>query len=226
MPRESTDSRGNACECVSSTALPGIFDCDLPDVCGEFDDLCNIQALRWGMVGSYPQEYQIPDKGGFYGRLEVIEPGLAHRRINENEEFQCCNGEQSNSLARGDYPRLLPPPMDPGWMDCFMDSPTGDMFEDCSGWAMNANAGTCTGGPVAECPEPPPPVPPGGPCEETCPMADDGVCDEPGGSGLCPEGCDPIDCTCMEDVPGQCDEVTEGGPCPIGSDPDFCLPFE
>src|SRR5690606_8444634 len=78
----------------------------------------------------------------------------------------------------------------------------------------------CSGAPLTECPEPPPAPVPDAPCEEVCPMMNDGVCDESPGSGLCPDGCDPVDCACPEDVDGQCDDVRVDGPCPLGSDPD------
>ncbi len=59
----------------------------------------------------------------------------------------------------------------------------------------------------------------------TCPSANDGVCDEPEGSALCPEGTDVVDCGgggCPYLNNGQCDEPEGTGLCPEGTDPIDC----
>jgi hypothetical protein len=62
-----------------------------------------------------------------------------------------------------------------------------------------------------------------------CPGFGDGTCDEPEGTGLCPEGTDPLDCggfttgttggdVCPYVEDGECDEPEGTGLCPEGTD--------
>jgi hypothetical protein len=54
-----------------------------------------------------------------------------------------------------------------------------------------------------------------------CATVGDGQCDEPEGTGLCPEGTDPVDCidaSCPSTNNGQCDEPEGTGLCPDGTD--------
>ncbi|WP_437746769.1 latent transforming growth factor beta-binding protein [Sorangium sp. So ce302] len=57
-----------------------------------------------------------------------------------------------------------------------------------------------------------------------CPSADDGICDEPQGTGKCPAGTDPADClsSCPLTGNGTCDEPQGTGRCPAGTDVDDC----
>ena len=226
------DSDGNACTCPAGGELPGTFDCDLPQVCGDFgDNLCKVQGVRWGLVGRYRS--MIMDKGaGMGSALEVLEPGLVHGVRDGFVENQCCNGDISREWRQGFYPRNTPASDDPFWTECIAEmvwsrNPTCVAAHD-----FDAEQ-TCANAPIDRCPEPLALPDPGAPCEQTCPMANDGVCDEPGGSGLCPAGCDPIDCTCLGDTVDVCDETVcfeidgvecqdapGGGTCPIRSDPD------
>jgi hypothetical protein len=60
-----------------------------------------------------------------------------------------------------------------------------------------------------------------------CPSRQDGKCDEPEGTGLCPEGTDAEDCRtvpgdCAYEDDGRCDEPEGTGFCPEDSDPVDC----
>jgi hypothetical protein len=55
-----------------------------------------------------------------------------------------------------------------------------------------------------------------------CPYTEDNECDEPEGTGWCPEGSDTVDCTCPYTQDGDCDEPEGTGLCPEGSDPYDC----
>jgi hypothetical protein len=48
------------------------------------------------------------------------------------------------------------------------------------------------------------------------------VCDEPEGSGTCPEGSDPTDCFCATKNNGVCNEPEGTDTCPEGSDSPDC----
>ena len=68
----------------------------------------------------------------------------------------------------------------------------------------------------------------------TCATANNGVCDEPHGTGKCPAGTDKADCTpkdagakdgsvaCGYRNDGTCDEPQGTGYCPAGTDPEDC----
>jgi len=62
--------------------------------------------------------------------------------------------------------------------------------------------------------------------DTTCPFVDDGECDEPEGTGFCPEGSDVADCSSSTTCPfvgdGECDEPEGTGFCPEGSDVADC----
>jgi hypothetical protein len=55
-----------------------------------------------------------------------------------------------------------------------------------------------------------------------CVWQADGICDEPGGTGFCQEGTDPVDCGCEFENNGQCDEPEGTGLCNEGTDPVDC----
>jgi hypothetical protein len=89
------------------------------------------------------------------------------------------------------------------------------------------NDATCSGGEydvetcsaeeldLSECIKPPP--------KPTCKTTKDGICDEPEGTGTCPEGSDKDDCdvkTCPTANDGVCDE--SDGTCPPGTDAADC----
>ena len=54
------------------------------------------------------------------------------------------------------------------------------------------------------------------------PYENDGQCDEPGGTDLCPSGSDPNDCRCPYEDDLECDEPEGTGLCVEGSDPRDC----
>lgn len=70
--------------------------------------------------------------------------------------------------------------------------------------------------------EPPDPPDPPDPVGE-CVYHHDGKCDEPEGTGLCPEGSDAYDCQCIYRNDGECDEPEGTGLCPEGSDTTDCI---
>jgi hypothetical protein len=56
-------------------------------------------------------------------------------------------------------------------------------------------------------------------CGEGCPWTNDDECDEPEGTGYCPEGSDVNDCAgCPFALDGQCDEPEGLNLCPEGTD--------
>lgn len=206
------ETNGGECICDGATAPPDYLACELPRICVERGNLCAIQALRYGVFGIVDSDVEI----------DILEPGRARFR-SSGTTHDCCGEVFVNEYAEYGHPRGVAAPEDARWNECLVQATSDDRFAgtpDClQAWGVGRPS-TCEG-PLTVCPPPPPPVDPSD-CTAACPMADDGVCDEEQGTGLCATGCDPIDCTCIGDVPGRCDEPSRGGTCPFGADPDDC----
>lgn len=215
-----------SCSCVQEVRPEeGYLDCPGPSLCGIYDRdyLCNLQALRYGVRGTVSWSTLVPDVGGRLVTYEIIGPGRAQLRDSSFEERACCDESSLNTLTSY-FPFDLPPVDDPVWDDCIaelaaVDEARGEeSIYTPTCMEPTTMVRNCGGEALAECP----PAQPIGdaPCEESCPMASDGVCDEVKGTGLCRDGCDPVDCACEADMPDVCDDARVGGPCPLGSDPD------
>lgn len=215
---------GEACVCDTSPMPPDYLTCDLPDPCEGHGLACAIQALRYGVFGRI-------EVGGAGGKdvsmlsIDILGDGLA-RVQHTGYTHDCCGGVFVNDFADYGHPRGVLAPGDPIWDECLTETAgvlrSGLLHTpECLFPGGFGGTGTCQG-PLTVCPEPPV-APDPEDCAAACPMAGDGVCDEAQGTGLCADGCDPIDCACETDVPGTCDEITaEGGTCPLASDADDC----
>ena len=109
--------------------------------------------------------------------------------------------------------------------DAYTDSSTechGGSCADYSYTNVDVYPGSCDTfhGNDYEADDDPPSYGGGGSCEWT----NDGECDEPEGTDLCPEGSDTNDCatTCRWTYDGECDEPEGTGLCPEGSDAYDC----
>jgi hypothetical protein len=214
------DPQGATCSCEKKAVVDGYLECELPVPCEADDYLCIVQAIRWGVVGSYSWGYFIEDQGGETATIQVLAPGLVRGTVSSLVESACCQGTISKDQNIFVLPGHVDPPDAPSWQGCLASLHDYDEGHDALPPCVHPGELTgaqCVGGLLTECPLAPRP---GATCEEACPMAGDGVCDESIGTGLCPDGCDPLDCTCDDDLPFQCDDVLSGGRCPIGSDPD------
>ena len=187
----------DVCSCESPAAAPDVMgSCDPATPCGSpvEDAACMVQAIRYGIPGQYAWDYIVFDEGGETVTIEVLEPGRARGTVSSFEENACCGASQDE--RRHYYPFDLAPVDDASWDACLAslapDANT-DPPPDCLR-PNNLSFSRCDSTPLDACPEPPPPLPKDATCAETCPMADDGVCDESSGSGLCADGCDPNDC--------------------------------
>ncbi|MBA3549154.1 MAG: hypothetical protein H0T76_22000 [Nannocystis sp.] len=224
--REFALDDGSACVCEKPVTVgeDEYVDCPLPSLCGEGGAaryLCVIQALRYGVVGTVTYGVQEEDAGGQSTTIRILEPGRAQAIERGFVERACCD-EISKDHTRYVFPFTLAPPDAAAWQDCLAAAPLGPHQHAAATLPAclrhESLAVECSGESLTQCPAPP--EPPDGACEQACPMVNDGVCDEAAGSGLCPDGCDPVDCACPEDVPGECNDVRAGGPCPLGSDPE------
>ena len=165
---------------------------------------------------------ETPQPGVVPTRIQILGDGRA-RNSRRSWGGYCCNYLSSVSNVSYGLPRPILDSTDSHWDACIAEFALdperyGEDFEDSThpcllGWGTD----TCEeDGFLSECPAPP--TDEGG-CA-SCVMADDGVCDEPNGTGLCEAGCDPVDCACETDQADECDEPQNGGACPYGSDPD------
>ena len=215
---EDFGSTGDACECTNGVYAEDRVDCRLPAVCEGKGHHCIVQALRYGVAGAFSF---IGGDGRDYweARVEILGDGRA-RALTFTQEHTCCGGVSVDSEQREGFPVPVRAVADPFWTQCLAEVPDrDDWFAIPSCYAQESfGTGACDG-PLETCPELDAHVPG---CEAECPMANDGVCDESVGTGLCADGCDPIDCTCEADTKGSCDEISVGGSCPFGSDPDEC----
>ena len=177
---------GSICGCDSPVEPEGIIECDLPSPCnGAADEeQCVAQALRYNVPGTYSVEY---DDGEDLDtrRFEIFGPGMV-RSVAFSQYHGCCPGSAS---AYEDYrrPQSTLPPDDPFWETCELD-----LFAPQSCFGHDLFPETACQPALTECPSLPEP---GDTCEDSCPMASDGICDEEAGTGLCAAGCDPDDCT-------------------------------
>ena len=118
-------------------------------------------------------------------------------------------------------------------------APGGACLPDCSGvthslfttWITAPHAVNACSTPSASC------IPNNGLCEAlltgcssaldyfdcgACPWTDDGICDEPAGTGVCPPSSDSNDCTCPWTQDGVCDDPRWLDLCPLYSDGSDC----
>lgn len=209
---------GTICECDSAPPPEGYLSCEFDEPCG-FDVVCMLQAIRYGVPGHYEFD-GFEGKDALHVNVDVLGPDRL-RAIASGWTHDCCGGVSVNEFSTYHHPQATRASDDPYWTDCIEEwAPQAwDSYPACLLPEALVTGSSCEPM-LQECPELPDWPGQSATCEEACPMADDGICDEPGGTGLCPADCDPIDCTCAEDMPGQCDEVSQSGVCPLGSDPD------
>jgi hypothetical protein len=194
--------------------------CALPPLCADKGYFCRMQALRYGIVGTFEVAGGISFDGDASSTIEIFGDDRV-RTLFEATTYTCCGGAAVELQVFEYYPARVRPIDDPFWAECLADVPARSAFEFPGCFLQSKfSERACEEGPLEACPD----VAlhePG--CDDACPMANDGVCDEPAGTGLCADGCDPIDCACPEDVSGVCDEISaDGGACPLGSDADDC----
>ena len=180
------------CWCTGSRSPDDWVSCDLPSGCSG-DEVCIIQALRYGIVGEYYYDEDWGYKGWIEYYLEVLGNGQA-RLVSYASDHDCCGGAATSSYT--DYSQVVDviAPDDPAWDECLEEYDDDWSIRSCL--RLDGFQAACTNEHLTECPPAPPEPDPEATCEETCPMAGDGVCDEAEvGTGLCADGCDPLDCT-------------------------------
>lgn len=178
---------GEVCGCESSDDPAGIIACELPLPCESSNDpiRCIVQGLRYAIPGAY----ELEDDDGFgdysLSRYEVFGPGRTRASWSAGSEG-CCTGAGSTSSS------YLFPQSTPAADDAFWDECEPELYGVNSCFVRDALFPDLDCQPMLEaCPEW---VELGDTCEESCPMAGDGICDEEAGTGLCAPGCDPDDC--------------------------------
>jgi hypothetical protein len=206
---------GTTCPCEHSQYEEAYVECSLPPLCSGAYRLCGMQALRYGVPGSLSVVGPAGDEDHHSIEVEILGAGQA-RALEHRQTHTCCGGATVESSYVEGFPTTIRSAEDPAWTECLEIALGFEPRIDCYA-ATNFGAGTCDEA-LTMCPDIEPHVPG---CDDACPMAGDGVCDEPSGTGLCAVGCDSIDCTCAEDVPGRCDE-SFGSACPPGADADDC----
>jgi hypothetical protein len=212
---------GDECVCMTSPEPPGYVACDLPRPCEGRGVACAIQAVRYGVFGSVA--FETTNEGDFsHVNVDVLGDSRARAQLS-GWDHDCCGGVFVNDFAQYGHPRGVILPTDPEWDACLAAAlaPSDDALPEIPSCLRPEGFGTACEGPLGQCPDAPA-VPDPTDCAAACPMAGDGVCDEAQGTGLCADGCDPIDCACDGDTPGVCDEPQGGGTCPIASDADDC----
>jgi len=181
------EDNGEVCGCESSDEPEGIIECRFPLRCGSSKDplRCVLQGLRYDIPGAY--EIEADDGTGDFSvsRYEVFGPGLTRASWRSGSEG-CCTGAGSTSAS------YLFPQSTPAADDAFWDECEPELWGVNSCFLRDALFPDLGCQPMLEaCPEL---VDLGDTCEESCPMAGDGICDEEDGTGLCAPGCDPDDC--------------------------------
>ena len=211
---------GEVCECTSGTDAEDRVACELPPLCLDGGHLCRIQALRYGIAGHFVVYFDFGIKGSGESRIEVLGDGRA-RALTYTQDHTCCSGVSVDSQQIEGFPVSLPSGADPIWQSCLAMIPDEIGYDELPECYDPPTFGACAcEGPLQACPDVTPHVPG---CDAACPMANDGICDEAIGTGLCADGCDPIDCTCADNRVGHCDEISNrNGTCPLGSDGDDC----
>ncbi len=178
---------GEVCGCESSDDPDGIIACRLPLPCESSNDplRCVLQALRYDIPGAYELEDDEGTGDFSLSRYEVFGAGLTRASWRGGSEG-CCTGAGS-TFSGYLFPQSTPPADDPFWDEC-----EPELWGVASCFRRDALFPDLNCQPMLEvCPEP---VELGETCEESCPMAGDGICDEAAGTGLCATGCDPDDC--------------------------------
>jgi hypothetical protein len=216
QPFEVDNGAGEVCECDRADYPDDYTRCDLGNRCGD-DRLCIVQAVRYGVVGTY----RLDDFAGedqFTLVIDVLGEGRARAHAT-GWTHDCCGGTDVNEFGTFHHPQVVVDPDNPMWRECIrFHAPEFEEIPECL-LPENMFAGSCEP-PLLECPPLPEPPDPEGTCPTTCPMMHDDVCDEVSGTGLCSDGCDLIDCTCTADVPSECDAAYGDPSCPLASDPD------
>ena len=215
-PLELENEAGEVCACDRAEYPTGYARCDLGDPC-EGDRLCIVQAVRYGVVGTYRLD-DFTDTEHFTLTIDVLGEGRARSHAT-GWTHDCCGGTDVNEYGTFFHPQDVVASDDDMWRECIrLYAPAFETIPECL-LPENMFAGSCEP-PLLECPPLPEPPDSADACRESCPMAHDDVCDERAGTALCGEGCDTADCTCTEDVPGQCDAGYGDPGCPLASDAD------
>lgn len=193
---------GDLCSCEVTVMPPeGFPTCELPELCGGPDShafLCVVQALRYGVVGTVGWHVQQKDVGGRTILLQILGPGRAQAIETSFDERACCDFASVDDY-RSVYPFDLAAADHPFWLQCIQAAQAYDPDEPDYGLEIpmciepDFLAKSCGDAPLDRCPAVIEPAP-DATCKELCPMANDGVCDDARGTGLCPAGCDPLDC--------------------------------
>lgn len=207
---------GDVCECERADYPTDHVHCDLGNRCGD-DRLCILQAVRYGVVGTYRLD-ELAGDDPFTLVIDVLGDGRARAYV-YGWTHDCCDGTDVNEFGTLYHPQAVVDADDAMWRECLrFHAPEFDEIPECL-LPENMFAGSCEP-PLLECPPQPEAPDPDAPCDASCRMVADEVCDEQIGTGLCGDGCDPIDCACTTDVPGECNASYGDAACPLGSDPD------
>ncbi|MEM6292733.1 MAG: hypothetical protein AAGA54_15780 [Myxococcota bacterium] len=191
---EEVDSSGEACTCGATRVPDNVVPCSIQvdgSPCYRYGRECSIQALRYGIPGTYRFDWHEDESGGGSVEYTVFGPGRASATLNSWR--YCCGYSNSGSGSRYFHVQDLRPPDDERWDDCaYLGSNSLSELPSCLNPDRVLSGSSCEA-PDA-CPEPSSWPGPEAGCERACPMANDGVCDESTGTGLCADGCDPVDC--------------------------------
>lgn len=191
---------GATCSCDDSPQPDSIPSCPAASSanCGD-SWLCKAQAIRYGISGAYSFQYSYVDDGGGGYRYQVFGDGRGQGASSSWD--YCCGYSNSSSSTLHYRVQQVRAADDPWWDSCLEELDHGSPYSEdeppfclAPSEILTGEACETTGD---ECPAYVPHVSDKADCETSCPMANDGICDEGEGTGLCAKGCDPIDC--MED---------------------------
>jgi len=176
---------GEVCECTQADAPEGWVECVLPTPCAGANDLarCVAQGVRYNMPGAYELE-AFNGADSHLTRYEVFGAELV-RSISSSSILGCCSNSVG-SLASYRFPQSTTEPKNLFWDDCKAEA-GGSCFDEDLLFPEQSCQPMLEACPRIE--------ELGQTCEESCPMAGDGICDEEAGTGLCAPGCDPLDCS-------------------------------